>query len=800
MKLKQSFEVTAPVDRVWHALVDVEHVAPCLPGAAVTGRNDDGSYNGVFTVKIGPTSASYAGKLLMDTIDEHEHAATMHAHGSDKRGQGGAKATILSTLSPTQAGGTRVEVVTEYYITGRLARFGRSGMMEDISERLLREFARRLQATLAAPADVGHDRDEVTNGRAAAVAGLKARGEVADIVPGRDANGGALVGEDSSAPGHSVVGGDAAVGAGEARSPVVEADAPPLHEADAGPEATGLGDAGVSGGAERVELGSPGVSGADEAADQFAAEVDGGMDDTTLPELDMDTAAGFGGRESPFEPPAPAQPRWPAPAEPWDAAAGLPRDVDAAPPWEAAAAHEAAESYWPAADGANLADSPAGDAPLAATESLSWPNAAPGPRDDPATAAGEAEPASAVPDEQRPDEAAAGGALGGRPELRAADGQSPPTLDVHEPAPPSPGEWLSSSGADEPLAPRGGPGAPFGPHAATPLEPPVAPSAEEWPPAAEPPAPAHLTEAPAEAPLGAPRQPSPGQPSAAEWHPPVESPPPAWPGAGTPMQSPPRPAIAPAAPPPSWSHEHVAPAAPSPPVEAVAPVAPPPSWSHEHVAPPPPHSAPAAAAAPPPPHAESDGVAPPPPAPSVAPEADAPLQSPPPPPPTVESEASLAPQPVEPVTADSQSPIESADPPATVGSHAPAPPAVEQDAPAVPPPPPPAAVESVPALAPRVGSPEPAAPVTSQLSPVLTTSPVPSGASAAPAAVPSGPSAPSAAQGSTIPPSSEPIEAFSLVGSVLWGQIRRNPAPAGFVAGVVVTLLMRRGRRPPRLL
>ncbi|HTX31413.1 MAG TPA: SRPBCC family protein [Solirubrobacteraceae bacterium] len=147
MKLEQSFEVDAPLERVWQALVDVERVAPCLPGAAVTSRNDDGTYNGTFTIKIGPTTASYTGKLEMQNVDESVHSATMHAQGSDKRGQGGATATIVSNLSPAN-GGTRVQVVTDYHITGRLARFGRGGMIEDISERLLREFAGRLQSSL----------------------------------------------------------------------------------------------------------------------------------------------------------------------------------------------------------------------------------------------------------------------------------------------------------------------------------------------------------------------------------------------------------------------------------------------------------------------------------------------------------------------------------------------------------------------------------------------------------------------------------------------------------------------------
>ncbi len=81
MKLEQSFEVAAPLDRVWKALIDVEQVAPCLPGAAVTGRNDDGTYNGTFTIKIGPTTASYTGKLEMQNVDEEAHRATLHARG-----------------------------------------------------------------------------------------------------------------------------------------------------------------------------------------------------------------------------------------------------------------------------------------------------------------------------------------------------------------------------------------------------------------------------------------------------------------------------------------------------------------------------------------------------------------------------------------------------------------------------------------------------------------------------------------------------------------------------------------------
>ncbi|MGI8714592.1 MAG: SRPBCC family protein [Solirubrobacteraceae bacterium] len=153
MKLEQSFEVKAPLQRVWEALIDVERVAPCLPGAVVTGRNPDGSYNGEFKVKIGPTSAAYTGKLQMEDVDAAKHSATMQAAGTDKRGQGGAKATIVSSVTEAAAGATTVNVSTDYHITGRLARFGRGGMIEEISNRLLGEFAKSLQQMVAQGGD-----------------------------------------------------------------------------------------------------------------------------------------------------------------------------------------------------------------------------------------------------------------------------------------------------------------------------------------------------------------------------------------------------------------------------------------------------------------------------------------------------------------------------------------------------------------------------------------------------------------------------------------------------------------------
>jgi carbon monoxide dehydrogenase subunit G len=149
MRLEHSFEVDAPIEQVWTALLDLEKVAPCLPGASITGHDDDGTYHGTFQVKLGPTTANYRGTIKIESSDAATHTATLAARGSDKRGQGGASATIVNTLHESGTG-TRVDAVTDFTITGRLASFGRGGMMKDISNRLLRDFAGCLQQRLAA--------------------------------------------------------------------------------------------------------------------------------------------------------------------------------------------------------------------------------------------------------------------------------------------------------------------------------------------------------------------------------------------------------------------------------------------------------------------------------------------------------------------------------------------------------------------------------------------------------------------------------------------------------------------------
>ncbi len=147
MKLEHSFDVEAPLERVWARLIDIEKVAPCLPGAEITDASDTGVYEGNFTVKLGPTTAAYAGKLQLTEVDEIHHRVTMSANGRDKRGQGSAKATISSSMSEAD-GNTHVDVVTDFALTGRLARFGRGGMIEDVSNKMVGDFVECLRSSL----------------------------------------------------------------------------------------------------------------------------------------------------------------------------------------------------------------------------------------------------------------------------------------------------------------------------------------------------------------------------------------------------------------------------------------------------------------------------------------------------------------------------------------------------------------------------------------------------------------------------------------------------------------------------
>jgi uncharacterized protein len=150
MKLQNEFTVPAPVERAWEVLLDVERVAPCLPGATIEGSEGD-EYSGTMKIKVGPITSTYKGTVKIQETDEAARRAVMRAQARDSRGQGTAAATITSTMEEVE-GGTRVQVETDMRVTGPAAQFGR-GVMQDVSAKLMGRFADCLAEEIAgAPA------------------------------------------------------------------------------------------------------------------------------------------------------------------------------------------------------------------------------------------------------------------------------------------------------------------------------------------------------------------------------------------------------------------------------------------------------------------------------------------------------------------------------------------------------------------------------------------------------------------------------------------------------------------------
>ena len=146
MQLEHSFTVPVGVDQAWAVLLDIERVAPCMPGAALDTVDGD-EFTGSVKVELGPIGLTYKGKASFVEKDEAAHRAVIDAQGKDARGNGTASAKVTATLHP-QDGGTRVEVVTDLDITGKPAQFGR-GVMVDVGNKLIGQFADCLAGKLA---------------------------------------------------------------------------------------------------------------------------------------------------------------------------------------------------------------------------------------------------------------------------------------------------------------------------------------------------------------------------------------------------------------------------------------------------------------------------------------------------------------------------------------------------------------------------------------------------------------------------------------------------------------------------
>jgi uncharacterized protein len=157
VNIQEEFRVDVPVEEAWRVLLDVERIAPCMPGAQLKEVEGE-EFRGVVKVKVGPITAQYKGAARLTEVDDANHRAVIRAEGRDTRGQGNASATVTAALEP-DGDGTRVRIDSDVTITGKVAQFGR-GVIADVSSKLLDQFVANLErdvlsgsdATPAAPA------------------------------------------------------------------------------------------------------------------------------------------------------------------------------------------------------------------------------------------------------------------------------------------------------------------------------------------------------------------------------------------------------------------------------------------------------------------------------------------------------------------------------------------------------------------------------------------------------------------------------------------------------------------------
>jgi uncharacterized protein len=147
MKIANQFTVSAPIEQAWDVLCDPEQVIPLMPGAQLTGHEGD-DYLGKVKVKVGPVTSEFSGKVRFVEQDRDQHRAVIDAKGKESRGTGNAAATVTAQLHD-DGNRTNVTVDTDLKIVGKLAQFG-SGMLQQVSEKLLGQFVESLEAELAA--------------------------------------------------------------------------------------------------------------------------------------------------------------------------------------------------------------------------------------------------------------------------------------------------------------------------------------------------------------------------------------------------------------------------------------------------------------------------------------------------------------------------------------------------------------------------------------------------------------------------------------------------------------------------
>lgn len=149
MLIENEFRVATPVDDLWAFLLDVERIAPCMPGAELTETVDERHWKGKLNMKFGPVALSFAGTVEMTDRDDAAHRAVLHAKGMEQKGKGAANATVTSWLEPASDGETTVKMTADITLTGAAAQLSR-GLLPEISKKLTQQFADCLEATMNA--------------------------------------------------------------------------------------------------------------------------------------------------------------------------------------------------------------------------------------------------------------------------------------------------------------------------------------------------------------------------------------------------------------------------------------------------------------------------------------------------------------------------------------------------------------------------------------------------------------------------------------------------------------------------
>lgn len=152
IEIEKSFDVPQPVDEVWRFLTDPERIVECLPGATLLEAVDERTYRGEIGLKLGPIGTRFLGEIRFDELDARRHHMKMTGEGRDRRGSGNVRMTMLSQLQSVEeegVGGTRIWVSQSIALTGRLASFGRGGVIQSVSNVMFNRFTGCVREKLA---------------------------------------------------------------------------------------------------------------------------------------------------------------------------------------------------------------------------------------------------------------------------------------------------------------------------------------------------------------------------------------------------------------------------------------------------------------------------------------------------------------------------------------------------------------------------------------------------------------------------------------------------------------------------